>query len=271
MLKIAIIIGAFFFIILFVVLILKFAIDNSTSFALSHGRLDNMDFKVKKIRIARLDRYYGLLLSIGFVMTLVLVNIIIEWKSFDEKEMISLGNVEDDFEEVYDIPQTSQPPPPKPQLQQPEIVEVANEEEIEQEIEINLDVEITEETKIEEVTKQFPIEEEPEEEVVEEIFLVVQDQPEPVGGIAAFYDFLSSRIRYPEEARRIGISGRVFVEFVVDKDGSITDAKVVKGIGGGCDEEAVRVVMSAPKWKPGMQRGRPVKVRMTVPVYFKLE
>ena len=100
---------------------------------------------------------------------------------------------------------------------------------------------------------------------------MVQDQPEPEGGIAAFYDYLGEHIRYPDEARRIGISGRVFVEFVVDKDGSITQAKVVKGIGGGCDEEAVGVVMSSPKWKPGKRRGRPVKVRMTVPVFFMLE
>ncbi|MEQ8519456.1 MAG: energy transducer TonB [Cytophagales bacterium] len=271
MLQILLVIGAFFAVILFVILVLKFAIDNSTSFALSHGRLDHLDFKVKKISIAKLDRYYALLLGIGFVLTLVLVNVIIEWKSYDEKQIITLGKVEDDFEEVYDIPQTTQPPPPKPQLQQPEIVSVPDEEIIEQEIEINLDVEITNETKIEEVTKHFPEVEEPEEEDVEQIFLVVQDQPQPVGGIGSFYEYLSEHIRYPDEARRIGISGRVFVEFVVDKDGSLTNAKVVKGIGGGCDEEALRVVLSAPKWNPGKQRGRPVKVRMTVPVFFKLE
>lgn len=271
MLKIVIVFAAFFLIIFFIVLILKFAIDNSTSFALSHGRLDNIDFKVKKISIAKLDRYYALLLGIGFVLTMALVNIIIEWKSYDEKNLITLGEVSDDFEEVYEIPQTTQPPPPKPELQHPEIVEVPDEEVIEQEIDINLDVEVTEETKIEEVRNLNIGNEEPEDEAFEEIFLVVQDQPEPYGGIAAFYEFLAENIRYPEEARRIGISGRVFVEFVVDKDGSITNAKVVKGIGGGCDEEAVRIVNKAPKWKPGLQRGRAVKVRMTVPVYFKLE
>lgn len=271
MLQIFIVVGAFFAVILFAVLILKFAIDNSTSFALSHGRLDNLDFKVKKIPIARLDRYYALLLSLGFMITLLLVNVIIEWKTYDEKEVITLGEVDDSFEEVYDIPPTTQPPPPKPKIQQPEIVAVPDEEVIEQEIEINLDVEITEETKIVEATKQLPDVEEPEEEEVEQVFLVVEDQPEPEGGLAAFYEYLGEKIRYPDEARRIGISGRVFVEFVVAKDGSLTDAKVVKGIGGGCDEEALRVIRKAPKWKPGKQRGRPVKVRMTVPVFFKLE
>ncbi len=270
MLQLGIIFGSFFLIILFAILIFKFGIDNRISFALEHHELDNLDFKDKKIEIAKLDRYHGILLGIGFVLTLIFVNIMIEWKTFEEKEIIHLGDVKDDFEDVFEIPPTTQPPPPKPILQHPEIVEVANEEQIEQEIDMNLDVEMTDETRIEEVTRVFPIDAEPEEEIVEEIFLVVQDQPEPVGGIAAFYEFLSDNINYPEEARRMGIAGRVFVEFVVDKDGSITDVKSVKGIGGGCDEEAVRVVQLAPKWKPGLQRGRPVKVRMTIPVFFML-
>lgn len=271
MVQILIVVGVFFLVILFAILILKFAIDNSISFARKKGKLEQLEFTEKKVDVAKLDRYHGLLLGLGFIITLLLVNIMIEWKSYDEKQLIELGSVEDDFEEVYDIPPTQQPPPPKPKLQHPEIVEVPNEQEIQDEIEIDLDVEVTDETKIEEVTHIDLIEEEPEEEVVEEVFLVVEDQPEPKGGIASFYEYLSENIRYPDEARRIGISGRVFVEFVVDKDGRLTDARVVKGIGGGCDEEAVRVVLKAPAWKPGRQRGRPVKVRMTVPVYFKLE
>ena len=77
-------------------------------------------------------------------------------------------------------------------------------------------------------------------------------------------------MKYPNQARRMGIEGRVFVQFVVDKDGQLTEIKAVKGIGAGCDEEAVRVLKSAPKWKPGKQRGRPVKVRMILPITFKL-
>ena len=270
MIQIVIIIAAFLMLIFFAIIILRFAIDQRITVAAKHHELDNLDFKTKKISIAKLDRYHGLLLGFGFILTLGLVNLIIEWKSFDEKEIIHLGDVEDNFEEVYEIPPTTQPPPPKPKLQHPEIVEVSNEEELKQEIDINLDVELTEDSKSEEV-ERITVFEEAAPEIVEEIFLVVQDQPEPIGGIAAFYDFLGEKIRYPEEARRMGISGRVFVEFVIDKDGSITQAKAVKGIGGGCDEEAVRVVMSAPKWKPGLQRGRPVKVRMTIPVYFMLQ
>lgn len=77
-------------------------------------------------------------------------------------------------------------------------------------------------------------------------------------------------MKYQNQARRMGIEGRVFVQFVVDKDGQLTEIKAVKGIGAGCDEEAVRVLKSAPKWKPGKQRGRPVKVRMILPITFKL-
>ncbi|MCK5371843.1 MAG: energy transducer TonB, partial [Cyclobacteriaceae bacterium] len=92
----------------------------------------------------------------------------------------------------------------------------------------------------------------------------------PVGGIKAFYDFVGANLRYPPRALRMGLEGRVFVEFVVEKDGSLTDIKVVKGIGGGCDDEAVRVISLAPKWNPGKQRGNAVRVRMVLPIMFKL-
>jgi protein TonB len=98
----------------------------------------------------------------------------------------------------------------------------------------------------------------------------VENQPAPVGGYEAFYKYIGKNIKYPDQARRMGVEGKVFVQFVVDKDGSITDVQVLKGIGSGCDEEAIRVVKSAPKWTPGKQRGRPVRVRMSVPIAFKL-
>lgn len=270
MLYVLIVIGAFLLALILIILIFRYGIDHELHYALTHGEVDNLDFKIKKLPIAKLGKYHHLFMALGLIIALGIVNIAIEWKTYDQKEYLQLAAVTDDFEEVYEIPQTTQPPPPKPVLQHPEIVAVPDEEEIEQEIELNLDVEVTEDTKIEEVI-HFEIDEGPAEEKVEEIFLVVEDKPEPIGGLAAFYDFLGQNIDYPEQARRVGISGRVFVEFVVEKDGSITRAHVVKGIGGGCDEEAVRVVNMAPKWKPGMQRGRPVKVRMTVPVFFKLE
>ncbi|MGB3618259.1 MAG: energy transducer TonB, partial [Catalinimonas sp.] len=74
----------------------------------------------------------------------------------------------------------------------------------------------------------------------------------------------------PEQARRMGVEGRVFVQFVVERDGTLTDVQAVKGIGAGCDEEAIRAVKESPKWKPGKQRGRPVRVRMVMPIVFKM-
>ena len=179
---------------------------------------------------------------------------------------MDLGTIEDDFEDLMEIPPTEQPPPPPPVIQQPEIIEVPDEEEIEEEIEIEIDVEITEETVIEEIV----FEEAPEEEEVDEIFTIVEDQPTPPGGMAAFYKYVGTTLRYPAQARRMGIEGKVFVQFVVDKDGTLTDVQAIKGIGAGCDEEAVRVISKAKKWSPGKQRGRPVKVRMILPITFKL-
>jgi periplasmic protein TonB len=222
--------------------------------------------ELKKKPEVDLQRKSGLFLSIGLVLSLAIVTMAFEWKSYDDRNLMDLGNVNDEFEDVMEIPPTEQPPPPPPKVQQPEIIEVPDEEEIEDEIEIDLDVEITEETQIEEMV----FEEAPEEEVADEIFTVVEDQPTPKGGMQAFYEYVSKNMKYPAQARRMGVEGRVFVQFVVDKDGTITDVKAVKGIGAGCDEEAVRVLQNAPKWNPGKQRGRSVRVRMVLPITFQL-
>ncbi|MCZ6899438.1 MAG: energy transducer TonB [Bacteroidetes bacterium] len=222
--------------------------------------------EAKKHPEADLTSKSGLFTNVGLVISLLLVIMAFEWKFYDDISVMDLGQVEDNFEDMMDIPPTEQPPPPPPVIQQPQIIEVPDEEEIEDEIEVNLDVEITEETVIEEIV----FEEAPEEEVADEIFTVVEDQPTPIGGMSAFYKYIGKKLKYPPQARRMGIEGKVFVQFVVDKDGSITDVKAVKGIGAGCDEEAVRVIGSAPKWKPGKQRGRAVKVRMILPITFKL-
>lgn len=213
-----------------------------------------------------LEKKSTLFLNIGLTVSLLLVITAFEWRFYEEGSMVDLGQVDEEFEDIMDIPPTEQPPPPPPKIQQPEIVEVPDEEEIEDEIEIDLDVEVTEETVIEDVV----FEEAPEEEVADEIFTVVEDQPEPQGGMAAFYKYVGKEMNYPAQARRMGIEGRVFVQFVVDKDGSITNVQAVKGIGAGCDEEAVRVIKNSPKWKPGKQRGRAVRVRMILPITFKL-
>ena len=95
--------------------------------------------------------------------------------------------------------------------------------------------------------------------------------PQFPGGDQAMMKFVSENVQYPEEAKEKEISGRVMVGFIVEKDGSISDVKVVKGIGGGCDEEAVRVVKAMPKWKPGKEKGKPVRVSYIMPIFFKLQ
>ena len=212
-----------------------------------------------------LSRMSSLFLNIGLSVSLLLVIVAFEWRTYDNSGLLDLGMVQDDFEDLMEIPPTEQPPPPPPKIQLPEIIEVPDEEEIEEEIEVELDLEVTEE----EVVEDFVFEEAPEEEV-DEVFTIVEDQPAFPGGNAAFYKFVASNMTYPAQARRMGIEGRVFVQFVVDKDGSVTEVKAVKGIGAGCDREAERVLNSSPKWTPGKQRGRSVKVRMVLPIIFKL-
>jgi protein TonB len=104
-----------------------------------------------------------------------------------------------------------------------------------------------------------------------EIFTVVEEQPSYPGGEEGRIKFLQDNIKYPEEAKELGIQGKVFVTFVVEIDGSITDVRVLRGIGGGCDEEAMRVVRAMPKWVPGKQRGVPVRVQFNLPIKFTLQ
>jgi protein TonB len=145
-------------------------------------------------------------------------------------------------------------------------VEIKDEAEIKEEIKVTFDMEITDQTVMEEIKYVEPPK--IEEEVSEEIFLVVEQPAAPREGLPAFYKYLATKIRYPALANRLRVEGKVFVEFVVDKDGTLGTFNVVKGIGAGCDEEAVRVLREAPPWAPGKQRGKPVKQRLVLPIHF---
>jgi TonB family protein len=103
------------------------------------------------------------------------------------------------------------------------------------------------------------------------VYQIVEEMPQYTGGEAAMMDFVAKNIVYPQEARDKEISGRVFVSFIVEKDGSVNEVNVKKGIGGGCDEEAVRVVKAMPKWKPGKMKGEAVRVSYQMPIFFKLQ
>lgn len=102
------------------------------------------------------------------------------------------------------------------------------------------------------------------------VYTVVENQPEPSNGIQEFYQYIGQNLRYPSQARRMGIEGKVFVEFTVNEYGELTNFKTLKGIGAGCDEEAIQVLENAPQWNPGTTNGKPVKVKMVLPITFKL-
>ncbi|MBK7946810.1 MAG: energy transducer TonB [Flavobacteriales bacterium] len=109
-----------------------------------------------------------------------------------------------------------------------------------------------------------------EEQDPDTVFVIAEEMPTFPGGQEAMMKFIGSKIRYPKEAVDNGIQGTVFVTFVVERDGSITGVKTLRGIGSGCDEEALRVVQSMPKWIPGKQRGKEVRVQYNLPIRFKL-
>lgn len=103
------------------------------------------------------------------------------------------------------------------------------------------------------------------------VYVMVEEMPEFPGGDKAFREFVNNNLRYPQEAIEAGIEGSVFITFTVETDGSISDIKSLRGIGGGCDEEAIRIIEAMPKWIPGKNKGRPVKVQCTIPIEFSMK
>lgn len=223
--------------------------------------------EAKKTEKADLTNKTWLFFNIGLTASLLVAVMAFEYKKYDDTGVKDLNKNTNQMEEIIEVPPTDLPPPPPPKIQQPQIVEVPDEEEIEEEIKVEFDVEVTEDTKVEEITIA-PVEE-PKEEV-DEIFTVVEETATPKGGMQAFYEYVGKKLKYPAQARRMGTEGKVFVQFVINKDGSISDVVAIKGIGAGCDEEAVRIIQGAPAWTPGKQRGKAVKQRMVLPITFKL-
>ena len=206
---------------------------------------------------------------IGLVLVLSICYVAFEWT---EKEVTKYEVSDTDFffEEEIDIQQTSQetpPPPPPPAVQEVEVLNVVEDDVETETIEIN-----TEDEKDVEVVIAPPVEAPVEEEEEEVIFMVVETMPEFPGGQQALFKYLGENVKYPVIAQENGIQGRVICQFVVNKDGSIVDVVVVRSSGEpSLDKEALRVINSMPKWKPGKQRGKPVRVKYTVPVNFRLQ
>jgi protein TonB len=217
----------------------------------------------KKTQKADLSNKRGLFLSIGLFSALSVALMAFEWKQTDEKVDLLSAKSTNTFEEMIEVPTTQQLPPLAPVIQQPKIVEVPDEEEIQENLNIDLD---NESPRIEVASVAVA---EAEEEV-DEIFTIVEESAMPNGGMPAFYKYLVDNMRYPAQARRLGVEGKVTLSFVVDKNGKISEVNVLRGIGSGCDEEAVRVMQNAPSWKPGKQRGKAVKQRCIMPISFKM-
>ena len=220
----------------------------------------------KKSPDANLEQKKGAYFAVGLMLSLALVLGLFEMKTFDNIAT-DLGELKLDLleEEIIPISQQAPPPPPPPPAPTTQIQIVEDDEEIEEELEIE-DMEVDEETEVE-----VEIYEEEEEVVEEEIFTIVEQMPEFPGGTEKLFKYLGKNIEYPPMAKDAGIKGKVYVTFVVERDGSITDVRVLRGIGGGCDEEAIRVVSGMPNWKPGKQRGKPVRVQYNLPVRFTLQ
>ena len=215
--------------------------------------------KTRKKPDADLRKYYTVFLQIGLLATLVMfiVAVNVDWTGAETEEY---ALDEQEVIEMEEIIQTEHietpPPPPRPPVPQ----EVPDDEIIE-----DADFDIDAEMRLDGPMDLPPPPQEDEEEE-EDFFTVVENMPELIGGLAE----LQSRIEYPEQARRAGIEGRVYVQFIVNEEGQVEDPEVIRGIGGGCDEEAIRAVRQA-EFRPGMQRGRPVRVQYSLPIVFRLQ
>ncbi|WP_186758541.1 energy transducer TonB [Echinicola salinicaeni] len=224
--------------------------------------------EAKKTPQADLRGKYGLFFNAGLLISVALVLAAFEFKSYQKAHALDLNTKADSFDKILDIPITVQEPPRPKTVQQPKIEEVPDEEEIMDKIDEVFDINLPEEVKIPEyVINEAP----PVEEKAEEIFEVVETMPSPPGGLEGWAKYLNKHLKYPTQARRMGIGGTVYLYFVVNTDGSIQDITVARGIGAGCDKEAVRVLQNAPKWTPGKQRGKPVRVKMALPIKFQLQ
>ena len=223
----------------------------------------------KKSPKANLENKKLMFTQIGLIISLAIAWLAFEHKSYDKREidpsLLRTAKVVE--EEMVDIT--------KQEEQKPQPVEVPKQttqlEIVQDDVEVD-DIEINAEVEQNEVIEEYVAPEIEEEEVVEqEIFQIVEEMPSFPGGEQKLLEYVAKNTKYPQIARESGIQGRVFIGFVVETDGSISNVKVLRGIGGGCDEEAVRVIKSLPKWKPGKQRGKAVRVSYQIPVNFKLQ
>ena len=228
--------------------------------------------ELKKSPKVDLESKRNVYLMVGLVVSLGIILLAFEWTAKPSKAD-SLGSISalDVEEEIIPITreQEIKPPPPPPP---PKVIEVLNivddEAEIDDELEIE-DSEADDNTLINVAPVISAKEEEEEEEA--QVFFIVEDMPEFPGGEMALRTYIANQIKYPVIAQENGIQGKVYVTFVVGKDGSVSNASIARGVDPSIDKEALRVINTLPKWKPGKQRGKAVNVSYTVPINFQLQ
>ena len=222
----------------------------------------------KKSPKANLENKKLMFTQIGLIISLAIIWAVFEYKSYNKRELsFDVRATEVVEEEMVEITKQEQKPQPVEVPKQTTQIEIVKDD-----VEVEDDVEIDANVDQNEVIVEYVAPEVEDEEIVEqEIFMVVEEMPEFPGGVAKLGDYLAKNIKYPQMARESGVQGRVFINFVIEPDGHVSNVKVMRGIGAGCDEEAVRVVKSMPKWKPGKQRGKAVRVSYNLPVNFQLK
>lgn len=227
--------------------------------------------EAKKSDKANLEKTKTMFTLLGLVISISIVILAFEWKSYDEKEeAMQLTQVVQEVEEMVIQTRQEETPPPPEEPQQAETTEfeiVDDDQELKNEFDISA---FDKAENVEYVPTKVEVVEEVEEEEEQTIFIVVEESASFPGGIQEMMNFIKDNLKYPQQARETGTQGKVFVSFVVERDGSLTDVKVLRDIGSGCGEEAVRVVKSMPKWKPAKQRGKPVRMQFNLPVAFTL-
>lgn len=219
--------------------------------------------ELKKNKKYDLESRRPLFFGIGMVVSLSLTLVAFEWKSPIDP-VVKFDSDYEKYDELIIPPTTiTQPPPPLPE--EP-IIKETKEEPIE-EPDIKIDREILENDDI----KFIPPPDMPEEKPEEAVRSYAEVMPSFEGGMGNFYAFISKKIKYPQAAKRMGVQGRIFVQFIVEIDGSLSDIRVLKGIGAGCDEEALRVMRLVPQFIPAKQGDVRVPVKMIIPINFNLQ
>ena len=227
--------------------------------------------EVKKSPKADLENKKTTNLLVGAIIILAILFVGFEWSERDKQVTTDTGIAEVLFEEeIIPITEQEQPKQAPPPPEAPKVEEVLEIVENDADVEEST-IQASDDTQAAVEVKYTPVEVEEEEVEEQQIFQVVEEMPEFPGGMGECMKFLGKNIKYPTISQENGVQGRVIVQFVVNRDGSIVDPVVVRGVDPYLDKEALRVISMMPKWKPGKQRGKAVRVKYTVPVMFRLQ